>query len=301
MLDSVSRVQARPEWKWGGKARIGVIGGLGEMGSLFSRFFRDRGFPVEVSDRDSRLDNRELVETSDVVLFAAPLHLTVSIISDLVPLLRPDQLAMDLTSLKVGPVREMLRSKASVVGLHPMFGGRVSSLEGQTLVACPVRIDSSDWAYLRELFLQAGIRVKESSPEEHDRMMSVIQVLFHMLTMLSGRVLRDLGVDIGDTLEYTSPSYRLEINILGRMFAQNGALYSAITQMNPYTPEILHHLKNGLESYEKWAEAGDLTAFMEDFRKSAEHLGDFCRNAYTESSDILDFTVRLANRNKEEQ
>jgi len=288
---------SRPLWRWGASARIGVIGGMGEMGSLFSRFFQERGFTVAVSDRNTELDNLELVEAADVVLFAVPLHLTVDVIRSLLPYFRSDQLIVDLCSLKVAPIREMMRSRASVVGLHPMFGGRVSAFHGQTLVACPVRIDPVDWAHLRGLFTGAGIRVKETSAEHHDRMMSIIQVLFHMTTMLTGRVLRELGVDIAETLEYTSPSYRLEINTIGRMFAQNGALYSAITQLNPSTGEILHHLMEGLQCFEKWYRDGDLKAFMDDFQLSAEHLGGFCREAYKESSAILDFTVKLANRN----
>jgi len=278
------------------ESRIGVIGGAGEMGRLFSRFFRERGLHVEVADREASRNNREVVAQSDVVVFAVPLHKTVEIIRDLVPYTRSDQLLMDVSSLKTAPIREMLASSASVVGLHPMFGGRISSFEGQTLVACPVRISPRNWAEVRGMFTRAGIRVKESDPEEHDRMMSIIQVLFHMTTMLKGRVLRELGVDIEDTLEYTSPSYRLEINLLGRMFAQNGSLYSAIAQMNPYTRDILAHLHQGLDAYERWYGEGNLEGFVRDFEASARHLGSFCRDAYEESSGMLDFAVRSARR-----
>jgi prephenate dehydrogenase len=205
---------------------------------------------------------------------------------------------MDLTSLKVGPVREMLESSASVVGLHPMFGGRVSSFRGQILVACPVRVAAADWQKLKQRFLSSGLLVKECTPEHHDRMMSVIQVLFHMTTMLTGRVLRELGVDIAETMDYTSPSYRLEMNILGRMFAQNPALYSAITQKNPYTGELLDRLQSGLELYRSWYGEGDLQSFIRDFEQSAHHLGEgFCERAYGESSALLDFVVRQALEN----
>ena len=175
-----------------------------------------------------------------------------------------------------------------------MFGGRISSFEGQTLVASPMRIGGQEWSSFRALFTEAGIRVKECTPEEHDRMMSIIQVLFHMTTMLMGRVLREMDVDIDATLEFTSPSYRLEMSQMGRMFAQSAALYAAITQMNVNTAEILSLLKAGLEAYETWYRTQDLEAFMEDFQRSAGHLGGFCQRAYRESSEILDFVVRLA-------
>ncbi len=285
--------------RWGPGARLGVIGGLGEMGGMFAQFFRNQGYVVEVADRATEVTNEEVIQTSDVVVFAVPLHETEAIIRELAPLARPDQLLMDLTSLKTGPVREMLCSRASVVGLHPMFGGRTSSFVGQTMVACPARIDGEDWTRLRGLFTGAGMRVKESAPEEHDRMMSIIQVLFHMTTMLTGRILRDLDVNIEETLEYTSPSYRIEMSLLGRIFAQNGLLYSAITQMNPYTKELIEKFRSGLNLYEEWCDAKDLNAFVSDFERSAEHLGDFCRQAYRESSAILNLAVQSASQNKE--
>jgi prephenate dehydrogenase len=282
--------------RWGSGSRVGIIGGLGEMGRLFARFFQECDYQVEVADIGSRRSNREVLQEADIVLFAVPLHQTVTVIRELIPHVRPHQLLMDVTSLKVAPVQEMLRSPAAVVGLHPMFGGRVATLTGQTLIACPVRIAADQWLPLKHTFTDAGLRVKECTPEEHDRMMSVIQVLFHMSSMLMGRVLRELGMDIDATLEYTSPSYRLEMSQLGRMFAQSPALYAAITQMNDNTGEILGLLRNGLEAYETWYRSQDLQAFMGDFQRSAEHLGDFCQRAYRESSEILDFVVRLAQQ-----
>lgn len=272
---------------------LGIIGGKGQMGQLFRRFFEARGYEVIIADCGSERNNEEVMRSADMILFAVPLHETVKIISALVSHARPDQLLMDLSSLKVRPVEAMLRSPSTVVGLHPMFGGSISSFEGQTIVACPVRIVPGEWNYLRQLFEKEGMRVRECSPEKHDHLMSIIQVLFHVTTMLTGRVLREMGVDVAETMEFTSPSYRLEMNLLGRIFAQNPALYSAITQMNPYAMKVFDHLETGLKCYKEWYAQADLPAFVGDFRKSAQHLGDFCQVAFDESSALLDFAVRL--------
>jgi len=283
--------------RWNSGSTVGIIGGLGEMGRLFSNFFTRLGFPVKVADLDTLLTPEDVIRDSQIIIFAVPLHETVEIIRKLTPYVRSEQLIMDVTSLKVAPVREMLASPARVVGLHPMFGGRISSLSGQTLAACPVRIEQADWNWLKGIFSESGIRIKECTPEEHDRMMSIIQVLFHLTTMLIGRALRKLNIDIHETMEYTSPSYRIEMNLVGRILAQNPELYAAITQMNPNSHEIFSALKDGLSVYEEFYESGNLEGFMEDFELSAQHLGDFCRSAYRESSEILDFSVELANRN----
>ncbi|MHC1727641.1 MAG: prephenate dehydrogenase/arogenate dehydrogenase family protein [Syntrophobacteraceae bacterium] len=288
---------ASPRWHSG--SVVGIIGGLGEMGRLFSGFFEKHGFQVRIADLDTPLTAEQAVREADIVVFAVPLHETVGIIRKLVPHTRPGQLLMDLTSLKAPPVKEMLQSPAWVVGLHPMFGGRISGFNGQTLAACPVRIDPVDWEWLRSLFTSRGIRLKECSPEEHDRMMSIIQVLFHLTTMLIGRTLRKLDIDIEETMEYTSPSYRIEMNLVGRIFAQNPELYAAITQMNGHSAGIFDALKDGLRVYEEFYRSGNLEGFMEDFERSAQHLGDFCRSAYRESSEILEFSVGLANSKRD--
>ncbi|MDR3568360.1 MAG: prephenate dehydrogenase/arogenate dehydrogenase family protein [Syntrophobacteraceae bacterium] len=284
-----------PGLQWSEKSAVAIIGGQGEMGRLFTKFFTSYGFPVQVADLDTPLTPECAMRESDIVVFAVPLHKTVAIIGELVSLARPGQLLMDLTSLKSAPVKEMLRSPASVVGLHPMFGGRVATFAGQTLAACPARISPQRWQWLRGLFVARGIRVKECTPEEHDRMMSIIQVLFHLMTMLAGRTLRKLGIDIRETLEYTSPIYRIEMNLAGRIFAQSPELYAAITQMNPNTGQILAQLKESLEVYEDFYKSEDLQGIMDDFSQSADHLGDFCSDAYRESSALLDFSVELAN------
>ncbi len=279
--------------RWRPGRTVGVIGGKGQMGRLFGRFFEARGYEVILADRGSETGNEETIRLSDIVVFAVPLHETVSIIRELVPHVRPDQLLMDLSSLKVRPIEAMLLSPAAVVGLHPMFGGTISSFTGQTIVACPVRISRAEWNPLRRLFENQGMRVNECTPEKHDRLMSIIQVLFHVTTMLTGRVLREMEVDVSETMAFTSPSYRLEMNLLGRIFAQNAALYAAITQMNPYALKVLDHLEEGLKSYKEWYAAEEFQAFVDDFEKSAEHLGDFCPTAFRESSLLLDFAVKL--------
>ncbi len=284
------------ETLWDPGATVGVIGGNGEMGRLFAGFFEDSGYRVTKADRGTERNAREVIEASDIVLFAVPLHLAESIIGDMVPCTRANQLIMDVTSLKVRPVKAMLMSPASVVGLHPMFGGRIAAFEGQTLIACPVRIDASAWARLRSLFVGRGMKVKECTPEEHDRMMGIIQVLFHMTTMLTGRVLREMGVSVPDTFEFASPGYRLEISLLGRMFAQNPELYSAIVQMNPCTGEILAHLKDAVRDYGEWYERKELSCFTADFQKTAGTLGEFCGEAFGQSSIIMDSIVKPAGR-----
>ncbi len=272
-------------------SRIGIIGGKGEMGRFFAHFFRAKGFEVKISDIDTQLTNEELVEISDIVLFSVPLHLTGKIISEVVPYTRKDQLLMDVSSLKDTPVKEMLKSEAEVMGLHPMFGPQVSSIKGQTIIACPARIDDTTKEKIYQLFRSSGARIKETTPEEHDRMMSIIQVLIHFSTIIMGRTLREIGVNIEESLAYTSPIYRLEMNFIGRLFAQDPALYGAIGMLNPHSEKVLGKLHESFTSYMNIIKKKNLSEFIEDFNKTADFFGPYSPQAMKENGAILDFLI----------
>ncbi len=281
-------------------SKIGIIGGKGEMGRFFTRFFRAKGFEVEISDIGTERTNEELVKRSEIVMFSVPLHLTETIIKQVVPHTRADQLLMDVSSLKTKPVEAMLRSEASVIGLHPMFGPQVSSIRGQTIIACPARIDKKNKQTIYEIFESSGARIKETTPEEHDRMMSIIQVLIHFSTIVMGRTLREMGVSIEKSLDYTSPIYRLEMNFIGRLFAQDPALYGAIGMLNPHSEEVLNKLHESFINYMDIIKSKNLDEFIDDFNKTANFFGPYSPQAMKESGAILDFLVNGKN-NKESE
>ena len=112
--------------------KIGIIGGKGVIGSFLANFFRKKGEQVFVSDLDTKLSNRELIEQVDVVAFSVPLHLTESIIKDSIRFTRKEQLLLDFSSLKVSSIKAMMKSKANVIGLHPMFRPSKNGVKNQT-------------------------------------------------------------------------------------------------------------------------------------------------------------------------
>jgi len=103
------------------KPVIAIIGGLGEMGRWFSRFFHEQGFEVLIGEPGLQPTCAEVAAQADVVVISVPLHLTEAVIAELAPHLRPEALLTDLTSLKVGPMEAMLRHfSGAVVGTHPI-------------------------------------------------------------------------------------------------------------------------------------------------------------------------------------
>ena len=204
--------------------KAGIIGGTGKMGKLFAPVFERAGYEMIVSGRSTAVTNADIAETCDLVIVSVPIRDTVRVIGEIAPLLGKDQVLCDFTSLKVAPVAAMLKSEAQVIGLHPMFGPTLSSIARQTIIMCPARITGTMLSDLRGIFLHEGAVCTIATPEEHDRMMAIVQGLTHFVTICMADSIRRLGIDIGKTGPFMSPVYQIELSLVGRLLSGPGAL-----------------------------------------------------------------------------
>jgi hypothetical protein len=118
-----------------------------------------------------------------------------------------------------------------------MFGPSVHTLQGQRVVLCRGRGDHwADW--VAHSFTARGLVITETTAAQHDRAMSVVQVLTHFQTQVQGLTLTRLGVPLAETLPFTSPAYLLELYVAARHFAQDPGLYGPIEMLNPRTSEV---------------------------------------------------------------
>lgn len=266
---------------------IGIIGGKGLMGSFFAKFFRKEGFRVLVSDMKTKLTNRELVKKSDVVFFAVPIHLTEKIIAEVIPFTRKNQLLLDCTSLKTFSVKTMMKSKAEVIGLHPMFRPSRLGFKNQIIVMCIGRARGITVKTVKSWFSKGGAKMIEMTPRQHDRLMSIIQVLLHFHAIVLGHAMRRLGVPVRETLKAASPIYRLEMDMIGRIFSQNPTLYGALEMRNPETKRVIKTLLRETKNLAAVVFKKDLRKFEALFRETSRFLGDFKDKALEEINKLL--------------
>ncbi len=270
---------------------IALIGGRGGMGRCLAGLFGDLGHGVMVADVDTSLSPEEAAALADVVVISVPIDKTDSVIRRLGPLVRRDALLMDVTSIKQGPMEAMLEaSEASVVGTHPLFGPSVHSLQGQRVVMCRGRGGSwFDW--LDKTLRARGLVTKEATPDEHDRVMAVVQVLVHFSTEVMGRTLAKLGVGIEETLAFTSPIYLMELLMSARHFAQSPELYGAIQRSNPRTPETTGAFVAAARELSEMLASEDQEAFACMFEEVRHYFGSFTHQALEQSSFLIDRLV----------
>lgn len=272
-------------------AKILLVGGRGQMGQYFSRWFGEAGYEIRVLDSADWPEAPRLCQGIDLALVSVPIHFTIDVIEKLGPHLPPTCLLADVTSLKKEPVATMLKSHPGpVVGLHPLFGPSTSSMDQQIVVAAPGR-DTEACQWLLDQFMAWGNIVLPIDAQEHDDLMDLVQGLRHFATFAFGRFLSQRQVNLARTLEFSSPIYRLELGMVGRLFAQDPSLYADIIFASPERRTILREFVRSVASASELVEQGDIDRFCQEFRQISQWFGPFCGQAMRESNFLIDKLV----------
>jgi len=271
---------------------VGIIGGLGGIGSLLKTMFEEVGHIVLVADIGTELSNIDVASQSDIVVIAVPIEVTIDVIDEIGKHCREDSLLIDVTSTKTEPVAAMCnQSTCSVVGTHPLFGPSVHSLQGQRIALVPERVTDEWLTWLEQLLSARGLSIILTTSKEHDEAMGIVQVLTHQATEILGRTIQQLNVDIPKTLEFTSPIYLIDMLMAARHFAQSSDLYASIQMSNPETSRILDALRSSGEELRTIVESNDRIAFNTMFEEVHQYFGTFSEQALEQSSFLIDRLV----------
>ena len=265
---------------------IVVVGGAGQLGGLFVHMFRLSGYQVDILETEDWPRADALLANAGMVVVAVPIDVTCEVI-DRLHGLPDDCILVDLTSIKSKPLAHMLATHAGpVVGLHPMFGPDVSSLAKQVVVCCAGRSEAA-WQWLLEQMRIWGVRVHHVTADEHDESMSLIQALRHFTSFAYGWHLSQEKADLKRLLALSSPIYRLELAMVGRLFAQDPALYADIILAAPRNVQMIRRYHQRMGEAISLLEAGDREAFIAHFHQVAEFFGDYAGQFLRESKLLL--------------
>ena len=269
------------------------VGGEGGMASLFARFFATSGHRVRLLDKNDWGRVEELAAGVDAAIVAVPIRVTEEVVDQLAPHLAENTVLADFTSQKAGVLRRMLSAHSGpVVGFHPMHGPDVHNLSKQLLLVCPGR-DEAASAWMLDQAVLWGMRVKQVDPQAHDRAMHLIQGLRHYLALLHGSFLRACGLRPREILDFSSPIYRAELMMTGRIFAQDGELYADIVLAEPERRELLERFEEHHRSLIRLVREDDKSAFAQEFEAISDFFGEFAEQALEESGYLIH---RLADR-----
>lgn len=264
-----------------------VVGGAGALGRLFVRLFESAGATVNVIDTGDWALAEAYCSQADLVLVSVPVAVTVDVISQL-PTLPPSCVLADVTSIKQQPLEAMLaKHSGPVVGLHPMFGPQQATLAKQLMVACHGR-DEDSYQWLLQSIQRWGAQVKQIDAQEHDKAMSFVQVLRHLSTFVYGAHLAQERVDVQQLLDLSSPIYRLELMMVGRLFAQDANLYADIILSDPHNFQMLRRYVQLFDTLLEELEQRGKSDFVQRFADVREYFGEFAQRFLSESQRLLD-------------
>ncbi|MDX7993013.1 bifunctional chorismate mutase/prephenate dehydrogenase [Xenorhabdus littoralis] len=262
-----------------------IVGGSGKMGKLFGRLLTLSGYDVKVFEVGD-WNNTELLADAGMVIVSVPIHLTEKVIRRLPPL-REECILVDLASIKQRPLNAMLEvHKGPVLGLHPMFGPDVGSFAKQVVVYCNGRNPESYKCFLEQITIW-GARLQQISAEEHDKNMGFIQALRHFTTFSYGRHLAKEDINLQQLLSLSSPIYRLELVMVGRLFAQDPQLYADIIMSSPDNIELIRRYHQSFGQALEILENQNKTAFIESFNQVSKWFGDDATRFMKESRTLL--------------
>lgn len=265
---------------------IVIIGGTGQLGGLFAQMFELSGYHVDKIGSKNWHQAEEFFKNAGLVIVSVPINRTPSIIEKLSNLPENCILA-DFTSIKEQPLAKMMAVHSGpVVGLHPMFGPDVQSLAKQVIVCCDGR-GQEHYQWLLEQFTIWGARINNVQAASHDTAMSFIQSLRHFTSFVYGAHLMNEGPDLDLLVDLSSPIYRLELAMVGRLFAQNADLYADIILSNTNNLDMIRRYHQLFGEMLDVMQAGNKEAFVEHFNKVSEWFGDYAAEFQKESRALL--------------
>ncbi|MFV0573921.1 MAG: bifunctional chorismate mutase/prephenate dehydrogenase [Vibrio sp.] len=265
---------------------IVIVGGHGQLGGLFKRMFELSGYQVKVLGSQDWDRAEELVKDAGMVVVSVPIHLTEGVIEKL-PKLPQDCILCDLTSIKAEPLQAMLQAHSGpVVGLHPMFGPDVPSMAKQ-VITCSDGREPEAYQWLLKQFDIWGATVRPIDANEHDTNMTLIQALRHFASFAYGSHLSKENPNLDTLVELSSPIYRLELAMVGRLFAQDPDLYADIIMSSQRNIDMIKRFHQRFGEAIEILDHKDKNSFVKQFNAVSDWYGDYSQQFMLESQNLL--------------
>ncbi|MCG7491587.1 bifunctional chorismate mutase/prephenate dehydrogenase [Vibrio sp. Of14-4] len=263
-----------------------IVGGQGKLGRLFGKMFTLSGYQVEVIGSDDWEQAGDILANAGLVVVTVPIDLTLEVIGKLGNLPK-NCILCDLTSIKAKPLQAMLDiHHGPVVGLHPMFGPDVPSLAKQVIVCCNGR-GEEQYQWLLKQFSIWGVSLCDMKAYEHDHGMTFIQALRHFTSFAYGLHLSRENPSIDKLLKLSSPIYRLELAMVGRLFGQDPNLYADIILSSDENIQMIKRFHQCFGEAIKILDNQDKQAFVASFDKVSEWFGEYSQHFLYESQNLL--------------
>ena len=271
------------------KSNMTIIGGTRGLGRWIAEHLnndfnititsRNKASGLEVA-RELNVDysnnNIEAIQNADIVIFSVPIEYTAETIKEVAPHAPEGSLLMDVCSIKTEAAEALNKyapDNVEILPCHPMFGPRVPTIKRQIIVLTPIENRAENWFDRVEKYLtKSECEIVVTTPEEHDKYMSIVQGLTHFSFITLASTIRKLHINVERSRSFSSPIYSLMLDMVSRVIYQNPYLYYSIqknNKENTHAREVL--IKEGAY-LSKLIEDGNEKDFVKNMEESSEHL-----------------------------
>jgi len=247
------------------------------MGRWFASFLVKDGKEVIITGRNQRklLDAKQqlgvematnvaAVKKADVILLSVPINNFEAVIKQIAPHIRPEQVIIDITSIKESPVEIMQKhiKKGLTLGVHPMFGPGARDIAHQNFVLTPTNKNERALAQkVREYLETRGARVTVMTPHQHDEMMSVILGLSHFIAIVSADTL--LSLDKLKLMRSISGStYKLLLTLVESVISEDPEFCASLQMGLPSGVKVNQLFQRRLEAWADLVKNKDRRKFI---------------------------------------
>ena len=258
--------------------KIAIIGGAGKMGRWFANFLLQDGKEVIITGRSQGTlleakqqlgvevaDNVEAVKQADTIVVSVPIDDFEAVIKQIGPYTRPEQVIIDITSIKESPVAIMHQHiKGGVtLGVHPMFGPGAKDITNQNFVLTPTNKNERALAQKVREYLEArDAKVTLMAPRQHDEMMSVVLGLSHFIAIVSADTLLSLS-KLKPLRTISGSTYKLLLTLAESVIAEDAESCASLQMNLPDRSKINRLLQEKLADWTALVETKDRRKFIQ--------------------------------------
>jgi len=294
---------------------VGLVGGDGAMGQLLARLLREDGYKVissgerlGITERILCNLNNKILHSCDVIIFCVPIsvmkHGIPFIVGHDAPRGLRGKLIMEICSTKSAPVAALTAIRGPVaIGLHPMFGPAVRSVEGKNVYITPVEYASPTMRkrsricleWVEEFWEGHGARIIHGTADEHDERTPEVQLAPLASAFIFLRALGQKNADWQFARKIRTPNSQLITALAGRMLRPEVAeLYATLVVENDYSTAMMEQIHEAAAEFLALVRTGDKETLANLLRETAAQLpSDIQAEAFSESQFI---GSALANR-----
>ena len=231
-----------------------AILGYGRFGRALADLAEDAGVTVRAFDPNVDVPEprrsssaSEAIAGASIVVVAVPVPVMPALLASIAPLLTPEQLVVDVGSVKVLPSTAMaaaLGTRIPWIGTHPLFGPTSLALAERPLrvVLCPNAMHPAAVARARAFYERLGCWTIEQDAHAHDKAMAET----HALAFFVAKGMLDAGVDT--RVPFAPPSFQAIARTVDVVRGDAGHLFAAICADNPHAGDARKRLLDALEA-----------------------------------------------------